>query len=136
MILKTGVDIVETIRFKDLQSGIFERFCQRVFTEKEIAEAAQSVEYLAGRFAAKEAVVKALGTGIGAVSWQDVEILRGNEGEPLLSLHGKAYDVALSLGLEQWSVSISHTHEHAVAIAVATGTEQVQTHPVRMKKKQ
>jgi holo-[acyl-carrier protein] synthase len=124
MILKTGVDIVETRRFKELQPNIFARFLQRVFTEEEIGEANKSVEYLAGRFAAKEAVVKALGTGIGAVTWKDVEILRGGEGEPLLTLRGKAKEVAEAEGLKQWSVSISHTHEHAVAMVVASGEQK------------
>lgn len=121
MILRTGVDIVETDRFKELQPGIFTRFLERVFTPQEISEASQSIEYLAGRFAAKEAVVKALGTGIGMVTWQDVEILRGKEGEPVLTLRGKAKEVAEAEGLTLWSVSISHTHEHAVAMVVAAG---------------
>lgn len=124
MILKTGVDIVETGRFKELHPPIFTRFLERVFTPQEISEAGQSIEYLAGRFAAKEAVVKALGTGIGVVSWQDVEILRGKEGEPVLTLRGKAKEVAEAEGLTLWSLSISHTHEHAVAMVVAAGGQK------------
>lgn len=124
MILRSGVDIVETGRFRNLQPGIYERFIHRIFTEKEIAEANGSVEYMAGRFAAKEAVVKALGTGIGEISWHDVEILRGREGEPMLTLLGKAKQTAKKLGLTDWSVSISHTHEHAVAIATAAGIDE------------
>jgi len=121
MILRTGVDIVEISRFASLKAGVFKRFQERVFTVNEITEAKNSLEYLAGRFAAKEAVVKALGCGIGDVTWQDVEILRGQDGEPCLMLKGKAVEHATTLGLEQWSLSISHTHEHAVALAVAIG---------------
>jgi holo-[acyl-carrier protein] synthase len=74
---------------------------------------------LAGRFAAKEAVVKALGCGIGPVSWKEIEIRRGEQGQPVLKLHGNACQIAEEQGLETWSISISHTREHAVAVVVA-----------------
>jgi holo-[acyl-carrier protein] synthase len=76
---------------------------------------------LAARFAAKEAVSKALGCGIGAVGWHDIEILRGSEREPTLTLHGAALKLADDLGFLQWSLSLSHTRLHAIAMVVALG---------------
>lgn len=121
MILRTGVDIVEIERLGQINPAIRARFIQRVFTEAEQALTRGSYASLSGRFAAKEAVSKALGTGIGAVNWRDIEILRGPAGEPLLHLHRKAREVAEALGLQTWSVSISHGKTHAVALAVAIG---------------
>ena len=120
-VLRSGVDLVEIQRIQALNPAIRARFLQRVFTPAELAITGDSAESLAGRFAAKEAVVKALGCGIGPVHWQEVEILQGPEGEPLLALHGQARQIAADLGLSVWSVSISHTHAQAVALAVAMG---------------
>lgn len=121
MILRTGVDIVEIQRLEQVNPAIRERFIRRVFTPLEIELARGSYASLAGRFAAKEAVSKALGTGIGPVSWQDIEIRRDASGAPVLHLHGRAAEVARLLGLTTWSVSISHGRTHAVAMAVALG---------------
>ena len=76
---------------------------------------------LSGLFAAKEAVSKALGTGIGVVHWRDIEIIHLPTGQPTVQLHGMAAKVAQELGLSQWSVSISHDRNKAVAVAVALG---------------
>jgi holo-[acyl-carrier protein] synthase len=121
MALRSGVDIVEIRRLDEINPAIRARFIQRVYTPAEQALARGQAPSLAGRFAAKEAVSKALGTGIGRVRWQDIEILRGPSGEPVLQLHGLAREVAARLGLTEWSVSISHGREHAVAVAVALG---------------
>ena len=98
---------------------------KRIFTEREQAYCNKGVvtryQCFAARFAAKEAAAKALGTGIGAVGWQEIEVLRGPNQEPTLHLHGAAEKLAAELGLETWSVSLSHTHEHAVALVVAVG---------------
>jgi holo-[acyl-carrier protein] synthase len=104
-----------------VQPAIRERFLARVFTPQELEDARDSSLHLAGRFAAKEAVAKALGCGIGPVSWQEIEIRRGQAGEPVLVLYGKARQMADDLGLTTWSVSISHTKEYALAMAVACG---------------
>ena len=72
-------------------------------------------------FAVKEAVAKALSTGIGLVSWKEIEVISKPNGEPQLVLHSKAQEYADKLGLTQWSISISHTKEHAVGLAVAVG---------------
>lgn len=121
MILRTGVDIVEIQRLEQVNPAIRERFIRRVFTPLEIELARGSYASLAGRFAAKEAVSKALGTGIGPVSWQEIEIRRDSSGAPVLYLHGRASEIAHLLGLTLWSVSISHGRTHAVAMAVALG---------------
>ncbi len=121
MTLRSGVDIIEIERFEKLPPAIFLRFVQRVFTPQELGEAANSMQYLAGRFAAKEAVAKALGCGIGAIGWKEVEVLTGEKGEPILNLLGKAQLASKHLGLVEWSVSISHSRQYAVAVAIGIG---------------
>ena len=119
--LRSGIDLIEIARLEGVQPAIRERFLARVFTPQELEDARDSSLHLAGRFAAKEAVAKALGCGIGPVSWQEIEIQRGQAGEPMLVLYGKARQMADELGLTTWSVSISHTKEYALALAVACG---------------
>jgi holo-[acyl-carrier protein] synthase len=123
MILRTGVDILEIDRLDSVSPAIRRRFIQRVYTPAEQTILGEDNEALAGRFAAKEAVSKALGTGIGFVHWQDIEILDGKYGEPILNLYGNAVKIAERLGLETWSVSISHSRNHAVAVAVVIGRD-------------
>jgi holo-[acyl-carrier protein] synthase len=120
-LLRSGIDLVEIARLEGVEPAIRARFLRRIFTAQELEDARDSNQHLAGRFAAKEAVVKALGCGIGPISWQEIEIRRGPNGEPLLELYGKARQLADEQGLTTWSVSISHTSAHAVAIAVACG---------------
>ena len=122
MILATGVDLIEINRFSAINPAILRRFLARVYTPAELAEAGDSHPSLAGLFAAKEAVAKALGTGIGPVYWQEIEILAGSEGEPVLHLHGNADKIARQKGLVHWSISISHSKTYAVALAVAIGS--------------
>ncbi len=119
--LRTGVDLVEIDRLSGLSPEIHQRFLERVFTARELLEAGESDASLAGRFAVKEAVAKALGTGIGVLGWQQIEVERGPQGEPVLHLHGKAQLQADQLGLTLWAISISHTRTHAVAMAVGMG---------------
>lgn len=121
MRLRTGIDLIEIHRLEALNPNIRERFIRRVFTDNEIQDCGGSSARLAGRFAAKEAVAKALGTGIGQVTWQDIEVRQGPRGEPVLELHGAARQMAEDLRLSEWSISISHSHTHAVAVAVAIG---------------
>lgn len=121
MQLRTGVDVVEISRFDQLNPQIKARFLKRVFTPQELETCKDSNASLAGRFAVKEAVAKALQTGIGLVSWQDIETIEGPSGEPLLALHGEAAHLAETLGLLHWSISISHTSSIAVAVAIAMG---------------
>ncbi|MBC8508549.1 MAG: holo-ACP synthase [Anaerolineales bacterium] len=121
MRLTTGVDLIEIERIKDSVTRNGERFLKRVYTKKELALCGDDAASLAGRFAAKEAVAKALGCGIGDVRWQEIEVLRDKARAPVLILHGAAQELADSLGLETWSLSLSHTKSHAVAFVVAVG---------------
>ena len=121
MILRSGIDTIETSRLDQIPISIKERFIQRVYTSKEISQARDRTDALSGLFAAKEAVSKALGTGIGCVRWQDIEILHLPSGQPTVALYGNAKTVADQLGLQTWSVSISHDRNKAIAIAVAIG---------------
>lgn len=118
-LLRTGVDLLEIDRFIATCRRYNQRFLQRIFTPQELAENGQNMASLAARFAAKEAVSKAFGTGIGRLSWHDVEICRGPLGEPILSLHGAAERLAAEQHLDTWSLSLSHSQSHAIAFVVA-----------------
>ena len=117
--LVTGIDLIEISRFAEIDPVIRARFIQRVFTRAEQLECAERNDRLAGKFAAKEAVAKALGSGIGEVSWQEIIILDDPSGQPVLELAGTAGQVAGAQQLNDWSISITHTHELAAAVAVA-----------------
>lgn len=119
--IASGIDLIEIVRLESAIQRQGERLLQRLFTPRELAEARGNVASLAARFAAKEAVAKALGTGIGLVTWHEIEILRGSANEPLLALHRSAAQKARELNLIHWSISLSHTHELATAIAIAIG---------------
>jgi holo-[acyl-carrier protein] synthase len=117
--LRAGVDMIEVERIDQAILRHGERFFERFFTKQELIDSNGRTTALAARFAAKEAVAKALGTGIGEVGWLEIEILTGLRREPILRLHGDALRVSRQLGLTRWTISLSHTHEHAVAVAVA-----------------
>lgn len=117
--ISTGVDLVEVDRFINLDPRIKKRFFRRVFTPQELSDPNQSMQHLAGKFAAKEAASKALGCGIGIVSWQELEILNDPNGRPELILHAHAQQVAAQSGWSTWSLSISHTRTHALAFVTA-----------------
>lgn len=121
MVLRSGVDIIEVERIDAAILRHGQRFFDRFFTLQELIDCGGRTPALAARFAAKEAVAKALGTGIGDVAWKEIEVVNGPRREPTLRLHGRARDLAASLGLRHWSISLSHTHEHAVAVVVAMG---------------
>ena len=118
--LQTGIDLIEVERLKKAIERHGEKFLNRVFTERELDQLRDDLPSLAARWAGKEAVAKALRTGIGDVSWQEIEIVRGPSREPLLTLYGAAEALAQERGIEKWSVSLSHTQEYAVALVVAT----------------
>lgn len=120
-VLRTGIDLIEVERFRSQRAEIRTRFIERVYTKAEQAYCGENEQHLAGRFAAKEAVSKALGCGIGEISWQEIEILSDDLGSPVLQLHGKAAERAAQMGLTTWSVSITHLKEYAAAVAAATG---------------
>jgi holo-[acyl-carrier protein] synthase len=96
-----------------------ERFLQRVYTDAEQAYCGRRAQQLAGRFAAKEAVGKALGTGIGALRWRDIEVLPDHRGKPAVILHGQAAARAQRIGVTWFSLSITHTDELALVFVIA-----------------
>jgi holo-[acyl-carrier protein] synthase len=120
-VLVSGVDMIEISRVREVIERQGEQFLRRVFTESELRECRDRVESLAARFAAKEAVAKALGRGIGDVRWHDIEIGGNEYNAPQLVLHGKGRIVARQLGVRTWALSLSHTHDHAVAVVVGQG---------------
>jgi holo-[acyl-carrier protein] synthase len=126
MIISTGIDLAEVVRIQAAieDARIGKRFRDRVFTADEIAycEKKQRGKYesYAGRFAAKEAVMKALGRGWGAhVRWLDIEVARARSGKPEIVLHDKTAELAAELGIRRWALSITHTREHGLAFVVA-----------------
>jgi len=122
-ILGLGVDIVEVARMRASIERHGEHFYRRICTANEIAyciSMRDSAPFFAVRFAAKEAVSKALGTGIGAqCGWQDIEVRRKASGEPFVVLHGAASETASRLGINRVLLSLSHTENYAVAQAIA-----------------
>ena len=123
--IRCGVDVIECKRIADGIGRLGDRFLQRFFTEGEREDCGDKPYRLAARFAAKEAVGKALGTGIGDIRWVDIEIRVDDERRrPLLNLYGKAKSLAVKLGLDEWDVSLSHTDEIAIAIVVAKSADE------------
>lgn len=118
--LLTGVDMLEVKRLESAIERHGERFLNRIFTQRELDQIKGNLPSLAARFAGKEAVAKALATGIGPVSWLEIEILRGPAREPVLHLFGEAKQLAAKRGITHWAISLSHTHEHALAFVVAS----------------
>ncbi len=115
-----GVDLGEVDRIAQTVARFGPRFLNRVFTAEELQESRRRITWLAGRFAAKEACAKALGTGVGAaVAWRDMQVLRQPDGKPFLRLLGDAAARAETLGIAQVDLSISHTHQYAMAVVVA-----------------
>ena len=121
-LVRSGVDLVEVDRIDHAIVRHGQRFFDRFYTDQELIDSEGHTPSLAARFAAKEAVAKALGTGIGDVGWKEIEVVNGPRREPHLRLHGQAEQLASSMGLTDWAISLSHTDEHAVAVAVAFNT--------------
>jgi holo-[acyl-carrier protein] synthase len=125
MILGTGIDIIEVARIASSFEKFGERFVNRILLPGEIAYCLahrKPAPFLAVRFAAKEAISKAFGTGIGAqLGWQDLEIRRKESGEPFVILHGKGKILFEARGAKQLLVSLSHTENYAAATAILEG---------------
>lgn len=121
MELQVGVDLIEIARVKEVMCRFGQRFLDRIYTPAEQAFCRGRVPELAARFAAKEAAMKALGTGRRGVGWLEVEVLADERGRPLLFLHGRAQARAKELGLTGFAVSLSHERGHAVALVVGWG---------------
>jgi len=124
-IVGLGVDMIEVGRIDRAMRRWGEAFVRRIYTPAEVARADRSAAgrsaRLAARFAAKEAVMKALGVGWRHMSWREIEIVNDGQGRPSVHLHGAAERVARERGIATVLVTVSHTHEHAVANAVALG---------------
>lgn len=122
-IIGHGVDIVEVARIGRMLDEHADRFLERCFTERERAYATgakRTGEHLAGRFAAKEAALKAIGTGWRhGIAWTDVEVVLEATGAPRLEVTGRVAEIAAELGIGAWHVSISHTQTHAIASVIA-----------------
>lgn len=121
MKIATGVDLIEISRITEVVARHGNHYLERIYTPAELEQCGRRAESLAGRFAAKEAVAKALRSGIGDVTWTEIEILGDENNAPILSLHGAAKQKADELGLTEWSVSISHSQSHSVAFVVMLG---------------
>lgn len=113
-----GVDIVEIERIRRSVDRYGERFLARIYTEAELELCGNRIPELAVRFAGKEAVMKALGTGRRGVSWRDIEILRNKRNAPLVHLHGRARARARRLGINEIAISLSHSRDYAIASAI------------------
>ena len=125
--LRTGVDLIEIDRIRRAVDWHGDRFLSRVFTATELTQSNRRYESLAGKFAAKEAAAKALGTGIWrhGICWTDIEVHKDpSSGAPTLRLHQAAHSRAALLGLDEWSITISHDRTHAVAFVVAMRSDR------------
>jgi holo-[acyl-carrier protein] synthase len=125
MILGTGIDIIEVARIASSFEQFGERFVNRILLPDEIAYCLRHknpAPFLAARFAAKEAISKAFGTGIGArLGWLDMEIRRKESGEPFVVMHGKGAELLAARGASRLHVSLTHTEHYAAATAILEG---------------
>ena len=126
MIIGTGIDIVKNSRIQNLIEKYGERFLKKIYTEAEIEYCQQktnSAPSFAARFAAKEAVLKAIGTGMRSSSWQDIEVLNDELGKPEVKLFAKTESRADELGVSSIFLSISHEKEYSIAQIVMEGAD-------------
>ena len=125
MIVGIGVDIVENARVGELLEKHGRAFEEKLFTEGELSyarERRRRHEHLAARFAAKEAVAKALGQGMSnGVSWRDIEVVHDETGKPGVKLTGPVKKLAEQMGVRSLHISLSHTDSHSIAFVVAEG---------------
>lgn len=132
-ILGTGVDLIETARIQRSLDEFGERFLDRCFWPDEVAYCNGMkfpALHFAARFAAKEAISKAFGTGIGhQLGWKDMEVRKRNSGEPYVLLHGKGAELAKNRGVTEVFVSLSHCRDYAAAHAVLVGQAPPSTRP-------
>ncbi|MBN1640940.1 MAG: holo-ACP synthase [Anaerolineae bacterium] len=127
--LAVGVDIVQVPRIARAIERWGDRFLRRVYTDHEIARCRGRVQELAVRFAAKEAVSKALGVGIwwqGGIGFHDAEVRTNRLGKPEVALYGRAAVYARQQRLDRWAISLSHTELQAIAVVVAQCSEQAE----------
>lgn len=117
----SGIDVIEIDRIEHALDRWGDRFLHRIYTDREIAYCRGKARRFAGRFASKEATSKALGVGIRAIRWRDIEILPDPRGKPVLYLHNRAAEIADRQGLVGFEVSITHSRSDAIAMVIAWG---------------
>lgn len=120
--ISVGVDIVEIERIAAALERWDSRFMRRIYTPAEATHCDGRIPELAARFAAKEAISKALGTGLVGIAWSEMEILSDQRGKPEIRLHGRALERARALGLDEWAISLSHSERDAIAFVVASSS--------------
>jgi holo-[acyl-carrier protein] synthase len=118
-----GIDVIEIARVKKVLERHPSRFLRRVYTAEEVAFCHGRIPELAARFAAKEAVMKALGTGARGLAWREIEVLPNRRGKPLVYLHGAAKRRSDEIGLRGVDVSLTHSHELAIAAVVGASDD-------------
>lgn len=118
-----GVDLIEIPRIEATIAKFGERFLRRIYTDLEIAFCRGRASELAARFAAKEAVMKAVGTGARGLAWREIEVLPNHRGKPLVYLHGRAAERARKIGMEGIDISLSHSRDMAIAMVVGASRD-------------
>ncbi len=118
--VEVGIDVIEIERIRHVLDRFGDRFLQRIYSEKERQYYGKRPSELAARFAAKEATMKALGTGIRGVRWRDIETLPNRRGKPILTLHHTAANRARLLDLKYWTISLTHSRTEATAVVIAS----------------
>jgi holo-[acyl-carrier protein] synthase len=113
-----GIDLIEIPRIQRSLDDFGERFLRRVYTEQERERYRNRISELAARFAAKEAISKALGTGIRGIKWREMEVLPNRRGKPIVVLHGTAAERAAVLGITDFDISLTHSRSDAMAFVV------------------
>ena len=119
----TGIDIIEISRIAEVAKRYPKRFLEKIYTPGERDYSRGRAPQLASRFAAKEAVMKALGTGVRGVGWREIEVVRQRGRAPEIVLHGRARAKAKEIGIVRTALSLSHSREFAVASVVAVTAE-------------
>jgi holo-[acyl-carrier protein] synthase len=118
--IEVGVDAIEIDRIRGALDRFGDRFLRRIYTERERERYGKRPAELAARFAAKEAVMKALGTGVRGIRWRDIEVLPNRRGKPILLLHETAARRARQLGYRHLAISLTHSRTDSIAVVVAT----------------
>jgi holo-[acyl-carrier protein] synthase len=118
--IEVGIDIIEIDRIAGTLQRFGQRFLHRVYSERERERYGKRPAELAARFAAKEAVMKALGTGVRGIRWRDIEVLPNRRGKPIVVLHHTAAERARLLGFNHFAISLTHSRTEAMAMVVAT----------------
>ena len=113
-----GIDIIEIYRIEQAMLSWQNSFLRRIYTGSELETCRNVASRLATRFAAKEAVMKALSTGTIGLNWRDIEVLSGNDGVPSIRLHGRACEKAREMGVKEFSVTMSHSRQYATAFVI------------------